>query len=86
MGVIWKGKERIDDLVDETELSRYEVRLVDGLAAEKELELKEGWNNQVAASKKVIALTEIKSCEIRVCAWVIFRVSKLSQSNLINSK
>ena len=39
-GVVLQGHERIEDTVDETKLSRYDVRLVDGLEGEKELEVK----------------------------------------------
>ena len=39
-GVVLKGNERIEDTVDETKLSRYDVRLVDGLDGEKALEVK----------------------------------------------
>lgn len=52
MGVVLEGEERIEDLVDETELSRYEVRLVDGLAGEKELELKKAGTTSSQLQKR----------------------------------
>ena len=38
--VVLQGHERIENTTDETKLSRYDVRLVDGLEGEKELEVK----------------------------------------------